>query len=430
MKRKPPQDPTASDDQSKQKAQEKIDADRKQLTKSLKQFSERAIKIQDACDNEEQTKVSLVNPYIEMLGYDVRDPLMVRLEYTSDIGKQGERVDYAILRDGKPSILIEAKSAGTHFDRGEAPSQLQRYFMASEAEIAALTNGLDWHWYRATHGSYQLESAPFLSHDVRKPMPHELSWLLHVSEPHFDPEKTRFQAEEQLVTSKSLEWIEGVRKGPTDDFIRFLIREQRIGRVSSHLVNTTRIVFRRVFNHYIDQKADELLARARNLTEEKEQNDEEQTEKKEKIASALTDSSLETEAIFLDTKDGQPVMSSTERRRAWRLRGKYWKREKHSKDLQIAVIRHLASRDVRGVEQFIRESVDGKIFIDHNPGPGGTRYTEILSGVWHKTGVSTNKCISMLSAIAQLVRTSDGQKIRVSEDPDSDVQVWLPARKK
>ena len=429
MKRKPSQDQSASDDQSKQKAQEKIDTDRKQLLESLKQFSERAIKIQEACDNEEQTKVSLVNPYIEMLGYDVRDPLMVRLEYTSDIGKHGEKVDYAILRDGKPTILIEAKSAGTHFDRGKAPTQLQRYFMASEAELAALTNGLVWHWYRATPGSYKLESAPFLSHDVRKPIPHELDWLLHVSEPHFDPKKTRYQAEEQMVTSKSLEWIEGVRKGPTDEFIRFLIREQGIGRASSHMVNTTRNVFRRVFNNYIDQKADELLARARNLTEEKEQNGEEKTEQKEVTASVSNKKTSSAEAIFLDTQDGQPLMSSLERPRAWRVRGEHWRRERHSKDLQLSVIRHLASHDVRGDKKFFRESVDGETFFQQNPALILNRCTEIIPGVWHWTSLSNIKRKIVLSAVANLVRTSDGRKIRVSDDSSADIQVWLPTGK-
>ena len=38
------------------------------------------------------------------LGYNVFDPTEVIPEYTADVGtKKGERVDYAIMKDGKPS---------------------------------------------------------------------------------------------------------------------------------------------------------------------------------------------------------------------------------------------------------------------------------------------------------------------------------------
>ena len=57
------------------------------LEEKLEAFSARARRIAPACDNEEQTKVSLINPYLEILGYDVRDPMVCRLEYTADIGQ-------------------------------------------------------------------------------------------------------------------------------------------------------------------------------------------------------------------------------------------------------------------------------------------------------------------------------------------------------
>ena len=188
--------------------------DDKRLEEKLEAFSARARRVAPACDNEEQTKVSLINPYLEILGYDVRDPLVCRLEYRADFGQGREKVDYAIMRDGRPSILIEAKPATEDFSSAvQVPAQLQRYFMAENAEFAVLTNGLGWQWYRAGPDGKLLET-PFLVHDVRSPGSAELRWLQSVSEPQFDPENARAQAEDASIASAVLNWIEETRHRP------------------------------------------------------------------------------------------------------------------------------------------------------------------------------------------------------------------------
>ena len=54
---------------------------------------------------EEATKHALVMPFINALGYDVFNPAEVIPEFVSDIGiKKGEKVDYAIVIDGKVEI--------------------------------------------------------------------------------------------------------------------------------------------------------------------------------------------------------------------------------------------------------------------------------------------------------------------------------------
>ncbi|GHU99753.1 hypothetical protein AGMMS50248_08320 [Deltaproteobacteria bacterium] len=42
-------------------------------------------------------------PFIMALGYDVFNPLEVMPEFIADVaGRRGEKVDYAIMQDGKP----------------------------------------------------------------------------------------------------------------------------------------------------------------------------------------------------------------------------------------------------------------------------------------------------------------------------------------
>lgn len=67
-----------------------------------------------AIQTEEATKTAFVMPFIQsVLGYDVFNPLEVTPEFTADVGtKKGEKVDYAILKDGAIQILIECKKHG------------------------------------------------------------------------------------------------------------------------------------------------------------------------------------------------------------------------------------------------------------------------------------------------------------------------------
>ena len=75
---------------------------------NIKKLAEKALSQKDLLDTEEATKTALIMPFIQELGYNVFDPQEVRPEYTADIGtKKGEKVDYAIFRDGSPAILFE-----------------------------------------------------------------------------------------------------------------------------------------------------------------------------------------------------------------------------------------------------------------------------------------------------------------------------------
>lgn len=63
---------------------------------------------------EEATKNAFVMPFISLvLGYDVFNPSEVIPEFTADVGtKKGEKIDYAIVKDGELQMLIEAKTVG------------------------------------------------------------------------------------------------------------------------------------------------------------------------------------------------------------------------------------------------------------------------------------------------------------------------------
>lgn len=112
-----------------------------EFNETIKQFSERITVLKDNVSTEESTKMSLVVPLFQILGYDVFNPSEFCPEYVADVGiKKGEKVDYAILDNGQPTILIECKSCSEQLDKHS--SQLFRYFGVSPAKFGILTNGI------------------------------------------------------------------------------------------------------------------------------------------------------------------------------------------------------------------------------------------------------------------------------------------------
>ena len=56
------------------------------FNESIKQFSERVEKMKDSVGTEEATKMSLIVPLFQILGYDVFNPSEFCPEYIADVG--------------------------------------------------------------------------------------------------------------------------------------------------------------------------------------------------------------------------------------------------------------------------------------------------------------------------------------------------------
>lgn len=91
-----------------------------------KQLAERVSTLKEQILTEEATKNAFIMPFIQMLGYDVFNPLEVVPEMDCDlIKKKGEKIDYAIMKDGEPIILIECKHWNQDLNLHD--NQLQKY---------------------------------------------------------------------------------------------------------------------------------------------------------------------------------------------------------------------------------------------------------------------------------------------------------------
>ena len=101
------------------------------------------------------------------MGYDIYNPAEVVPEYTADLDtRKGEKEDYAILKDGKPIILIECKDIDVTLGR-EQRSQLTRYFMVTrDARYAILTNGIIYQFFTELDEKNRMDITPFLTIDM------------------------------------------------------------------------------------------------------------------------------------------------------------------------------------------------------------------------------------------------------------------------
>ena len=81
------------------------------FNEDFNQLSERIQSVKPNILMKEATKMSMIVPFFQLLGYDVFNPLEFCPEYIADVGiKKGEKVDYAIIINNEPVILIECKS--------------------------------------------------------------------------------------------------------------------------------------------------------------------------------------------------------------------------------------------------------------------------------------------------------------------------------
>jgi len=93
-------------------------------------------------ENETRTRMALIDPLLQALGWDVSDPKMVTPEY--DVS--GRKADYALLGAcGSPSATVEAKKLGEPL--ASHRMQMLNYSNASGVEYAGLTDGDKWELY-------------------------------------------------------------------------------------------------------------------------------------------------------------------------------------------------------------------------------------------------------------------------------------------
>jgi hypothetical protein len=228
----------------------------------LKQFSSRAAKLKDQIQTEEATKTSLIMPFFQQVfGYDVFNPDEFVPEFTADVGiKKGEKVDYAILLDKKPAILIEAKWCGDSLEKHD--SQLFRYFSTSKAKFGILTNGLLYKFYTDLEETNKMDLKPFLEVDLLSLKDTQIPELKQFCKANFDAELLFSHASELKYSNEIKRYFGEQLNAPSDDFVNFMLAHIYGGRKTQAIVEKFRPLVKKSLNNMISEMMNEKITSA------------------------------------------------------------------------------------------------------------------------------------------------------------------------
>lgn len=195
---------------------------------------------------EEATKQALILPLLESLGYDIWNPEEVCPEFEADttIKKNGlkEKVDYAILINGQPRIMIEVKALGENLDGHQG--QLKRYFNSHPSvSLGVLTNGTEYRYYTDAAEQNIQDDNPFFISNFES-VEQGLEVLARFQKEVFSPEAIREYATELTHKAKIIDFlttqIDVKEKELSESFIRWILKESKIyqGSVTLKIVDT------------------------------------------------------------------------------------------------------------------------------------------------------------------------------------------------
>lgn len=196
----------------------------------LKGLADRVTNLKENIQTEEATKNAFIMPFIQILGYDVFNPMEVIPEFTADIGiKKGEKVDYAILQDDNPIILIECKHWKENLDIHS--SQLHRYFNVTKARFGLLTNGLKYRFYTDLEQKNIMDSEAFLEFDIENIKENASNELKKFQKESFDIDKIIDSASGLKYSTAIKEILMKELSEPSEEFVRFFTKQIYPGKV-------------------------------------------------------------------------------------------------------------------------------------------------------------------------------------------------------
>lgn len=243
-----------------------------ELNEKMYEFSQRIETLKDSISTEEATKTSMVMPFFQLLGYDVFNPLEFVPEFTADVGiKKGEKVDYAIIIDGEPLILIECKPCNKSLDKHS--SQLFRYFGTTNAKFAILTNGLTYQFFTDLEDKNKMDMRPFLTVDLLKLKDRDIAEIVKFQKNVIDVDDILNSAENlkysRLIKDCFAEQIES----PSPDFVKFILNYVYDGVKTQKVIEDFTPIVKRAISQYISDSMNTKIKAALNNQDEPDLSD-------------------------------------------------------------------------------------------------------------------------------------------------------------
>lgn len=258
----------------------------------IKILGDRVAKLKDQIQTEEATKNAFVMPFLQTLGYDVFNPIEVVPEFIADIGlKKGEKIDYAIFLEGKPTILIECKHWTQNLSIHDG--QLLRYFHVSKAKFGLLTNGIIYRFYSDLVDANKMDEKPFLEFNISEIKDNQIEELKKFHKSYFDAESIVNTASELKFMNELKQILQQELNSPSPEFVKLFAKQVYPSIVTSKILEQFTNLTKKTIQQYISDLITERLKTA--LTKEDEANKEKE--------SNLIDVSSQSSASKIETSE-------------------------------------------------------------------------------------------------------------------------------
>lgn len=231
------------------------------FAEKLAQFVKRVESLQGSIQTEEATKTAIIMPFFALLGYDVFNPQEFVPEYVADVGiKRGEKVDYAILQDGDPVIIIEAKALNRNLEKHD--SQLFRYFSTTSAKFAILTNGIRYRFFTDLEDQNKMDVLPFLDFNLLSIKEGQVEELKKFQKDNFNVAKIFDSASVLKYQSKFKQTLSEQFQNPSDEFVRLFLQDVYSGMKTQSVIERFRPILRRSMQEFISETMNDKIKTA------------------------------------------------------------------------------------------------------------------------------------------------------------------------
>lgn len=236
---------------------------------SIKQLADKIVQLKDGILTEEATKNAFIMPFINTLGYDVFNPLEVIPEMDCDlVKKKGEKIDYAIMKEGSPIILIECK----HWkqDLSLHDTQLKKYFVASKAKFGLLTNGIRYLFYTDLEDRNIMDEKPFLELDITELKDYQLEELKKFHKSYFDIDNILNSASELKYSNELKKIFAEEIVNPTPEIVKYFTKKVYDGIITAKVQEQFSELVKRAISSYVNELISKRLKTALNSEEQRE----------------------------------------------------------------------------------------------------------------------------------------------------------------
>jgi hypothetical protein len=233
---------------------------------TIKQLADKINQLKDGILTEEATKNAFIMPFINALGYDVFNPLEVIPEMDCDlVKKKGEKIDYAIIKDDQPIMLIECKHWRQNLSLHD--TQLKKYFVASKAKFGVLTNGIRYMFYTDLMDQNIMDDKPFFEFDITDVKDYQIEELKKFHKSYFDIDDILSSASELKYSSEIKSIFSKECINPSPEFVKYFTKQVYDGMITSKVQDQFTELVKRSISSYINDVFSNRLKTALNTEE-------------------------------------------------------------------------------------------------------------------------------------------------------------------